>query len=1230
MGKLLYKVYQQIAKARWWALFTILVIVALLFNIARTIAFDDDISSLIPANAESQRIQKVLKSISFTDKIVVNIQKGEQGSVDDLTRYANEFLDSVKASQGEFIKNIQGKVYDEELPKILNLAYDNLPLFLDDQDYLAIAQKLSKDSIVKLTADNYKTLISPTGIVAKKNIVKDPLGLSFIALKKLRQLGFGDGFKLKNGFVLNDAEENILLFITPTFSSGETNKNLPFSEALYRIQEALNSKYGTKVQGEYFGAALSAVSNAMQIKRDIQFTVSIAMTLLIVLLILFYRKWTLPIILFAPTLFGGLLAIAVLCLLRDTISAISLGIGSILLGVTLDYGLHILTHIRNGESIKSLYKEVAPSVLLSSITTASAFLCLLFLESQALKDLGIFAAISVLGASFFALLFIPQVYKGKNVAADKTTILDRWVQFDWHKSKIALGALALLFIISIFTYQKVVFDHDIAKLNYETQNLLDARNRLEKLTDFGSKSLYLATYGKNLEEVLQHNDRLHGQLNQLKQDGKILSFGSIGTLAKSERTQSQKTKAWKQFWNTNRTDSLKQNLIESGNELGFKATTFAPFYSFLQSDFKPLNLADLRGVESFSLDDYIVTDTTGTTITSLIKIDSVKTDEIKQQFETETNTLLIDRQNVNETLLGSLKNDFNRLLGYSLIAVLLILLLFYRSLTLTLITGTPIFLSWFLTVGIMGLFHIEFNIFNIIICSFIFGLGVDYSIFMTNGMLTEYRTGEKTLATHKTSIVLSVLTTIAGIGVMIFAKHPVLYTVSVVSLIGIGCALFVAFTLQPLLFKLFVGDTNKRPITVRYLAHSLLSFAYFDLGGLVLSIYSWFVMKLNPKARLTSQPGLHKVTSKFMKSVLYTNPFLRKTVRNPHQETFEKPAMLIANHASFLDILAMGMLHPKSIYLVKDHVYNSNTVGYAARLHGAYPVSGGIENGEDFLRQKLIQGFSIIAFPEGSRSETNKIQRFHKGAFYLAEQLGLDILPIMIHGSSEVSPKNSFIIRDGSISVDILPRITPEDPRFDKSYSKRAKQIGQYFRSEFRSLRNEIETDTYWHKLLLENYRFKGDKVYREVKKDLIAHSKTYKTILKLVENKESIIHLSNDYGQLDLLMALDNIDRKIYSFLEDSEARVLLKNNYLTHKYSKITLFETSAEALQHKAEVLLVHGKASDIITKENKKLKEFDILILLQPGHAPDNSVAQELGFKMTLKNDDLMVMTKNDID
>src|SRR5690606_38738694 len=215
-----------------------------------------------------------------------------------------------------------------------------------------------------------------------------------------------------------------------------------------------------------------------------------------------------------------------------------------------------------------------------------------------------------------------------------------------------------------------------------------------------------------------------------------------------------------------------------------------------------------------------------------------------------------------------------------------------------------------------------------------------------------------------------------------------------------------------------------------------------------------------------------------------------------------------------------------------------------------YPVSSGIENSLEPLKKKIKQGYSLMAFPEGTRSESNKIRRFHKGAFYLANEFGLDILPVLIHGNNEVNPKGSPIIKDGSITVEILPRIKSDDKSFGENHTQKAKQIGAYFKSEFAKLREKIEDPKYFHRIVLEEYRYKGDSLYRKVKKDLKENTETYFEIIRRVSKNGTIAHISEDSGQLDFLLALDGPERKIFSFIEDSETGIILQNSYITQKY--------------------------------------------------------------------------------
>src|SRR5690554_868686 len=526
MGKFFFKAHKFLSKNRWTSLFAVLVLFAGLVFLVTNIHFEEDITKLIPVNSENKDMGKVLKTVNFTDKIIVNIRRSDAAETEDLIQYANEFSDSLQSQSGEYVKYLRGKINEDDLLKTMDFVYDNLPLFLDDEDYKTIANKIEADSIAAATESNYRTLLSPSGIVSREVILKDPLGLSFLGLKKLRQLSVSEDFIVKDGYLISDDEKHILLFITPTYGSSETAENGKFAEQLYALQDMLNSKYEGEVSSEYFGAALISVANANRIKKDIQFTVGITLTILMVLLIMFYRKIYTPLILFVSPAFGALLAIAFLSVLRTEISAISLGIGSILIGVTLDYSIHILTHIRNNESLEDLFNDIAEPILMSSLTTALAFLCLLFLDSQALQDLGVFAAVSVLGASVFALLFIPLVYKNPAGDSGRKNFLDTIAQYSFHEKKWLLIVFLGLIIASFFTYSHVDFDKDISKLNFEPPESKEAMRNLDKLTDISSKSVYLATYGKSVEGTLQINDSIYRKLESMRDKDEINSFSS--------------------------------------------------------------------------------------------------------------------------------------------------------------------------------------------------------------------------------------------------------------------------------------------------------------------------------------------------------------------------------------------------------------------------------------------------------------------------------------------------------------------------------------------------------------------------------------------------------------------------------------------------------------------------------------------------------------------------------
>ena len=121
-------------------------------------------------------------------------------------------------------------------------------------------------------------------------------------------------------------------------------------------------------------------------------------------------------------------------------------------------------------------------------------------------------------------------------------------------------------------------------------------------------------------------------------------------------------------------------------------------------------------------------------------------------------------------------------------------------------------ITWIWILGIMGLLGLQFNLINIIISTFIFifGLGDDFSIFTTDGLTQKFKEGKETIASHKVSIFLCAATTIIGLGALIFAKHPALKSIALISIIGIFCVVFIGQTVQPFLYNFFIQSRKEK------------------------------------------------------------------------------------------------------------------------------------------------------------------------------------------------------------------------------------------------------------------------------------------------------------------------------------------------------------------------------------------------------------------------------------
>ena len=1133
-------------------------------------------------------MNEVFQNSKFIDKLVIMISLKDSTAAaqpDSLTAFADEYGVQVQHKLAPYIRKVNFKVDDGLVMKFFGAINQRLPIYLTEKDYQTIDTLITPAKVKQTLQYDYRTLSSPTGFVLKTIISNDPVGISFIGLKKLQQLQYDKNFELYDSYVMTKDHKNLLLFITPAYPSNNTAKNKQLLDGLDNITDSLSNRSFKSVTAAYFGANAVFTGNALQMRQDTYLTQGITVVALVLFLGLYFRKKSAPVIILVPVLFGSLFSLTAIYFIKGSISVIALGTGSVVLGIAVNYSLHVFNHYRHTKSVEQVIKDLALPLTVGSFTTIGGFLCLEFVESEMLKDLGMFAAFSLIGASICSLIFLPQFISSKKEQAGHQVIqfswIDRIASYNPEYNKfIVTGIIALTFVFG-YTANRVSFEFDMAKMNYLSPKLNAAQNKLNAINKYALQSVYLVTEGKTLNQALINNEKITAEIERLKDKNIVQKYSGVSSFIISDSLQQVRIARWEKYWTPQKKQQLLVTLQAEGASLGFKPAAFNKFKELLNRDYSITNDAGITAIRKSFLDDFIIEKPGNSTIVTLIQTTPANKAVVYNTFGKSPNVTVIDKQYLTNKLVQIINSDFTSIAVMSSALVFVVLLLTYGRIELTLVSFIPMFISWVWILGLMGIFGIGFNIVNIIISALIFGLGDDYSLYIMDGLLQEYKTGKKVLSSYKTSIFLSAITTVTGLGVLIFAKHPALRSIAFISIIGICCVVIMSQILIPFLFNILVRnrtDKKRFPWTFTGFAKTIFAFTYFVTGSLILTVLG-FLFKLNPFNKEKGKVVYHYILSGFCWSMMYIMGNVKKTVIDKQYADFSKPAVIISNHQSFLDILSLIMLHPKLILFTNKWVWYSPVFGAVVRMADYYYVANGAENSIELLAGRVKQGYSIVIFPEGTRSVDGKMKRFHKGAFYLAEKLNMDILPIVIHGTGYTMTKGDFLLKDGRITIKYLPKIKPGDTAFGAGYSERAKNIGRYFRAEFKKLRLGLEQPAYFKEQLVYNYLYKGPILewYLKIK---LRIEKNYQVFHELLPLKGKILDIGCGYGFMPYLLHFAANERE-FTGIDYDEDKI-----------------EIAANCFGRDERIRFVHAGALEFKFEKYDAIIMADILHYMQP--------------------------------
>lgn len=807
MSKIVLALYHFFEKNRvlMYALMIVSTLVFVYFGLK--LEYEENIVKLLPKSQNAAASEMAFENLRVKDKIFIEFVGKEQVLLpEDLAVYSDDFFATLleQDTATHYIDNVLQVIDDDMMVMALDYALTNVPAFVDAPCYAKFDSLLQRDVVAQQMVVNKSLVDNDEEGSATTMVAQDPAALRLALLDTGKELlnGMG-GYKIIDSHLYSPDSTTLVAFLSPNFNSFDSKAGTSLIDMLEENIEVF-CEANPDVEILFHGAPVQSVFNSRQIKGDLLLTVGISLIIICIVIGWCFKNKSTMFMLLVPIIYGVFMALACMYWLKGDMSLMALGIGAIIMGVALSYCLHVLTHYKYMDDPVQIIKDQATPVSLGCLTTIGAFLGLLFTESELLQDFGLFASFAMMGTTFFALVFLPHFFKkGSSKRSEKAfAILDKINSYPIDRKRWLRIVVEVICVVTLFTASWVTFDSDLRNIGYNEPKVIRSQQLYADKIYANNASMYYAVAADDLDEALFYNNALVETLDSLSQDSTIISYTKTTQLFIPTDVQEERIAMWREYWSEQRVAEVRQIITSTANANNLPAEMFAPFYAMIEADYEPASLYDAEVFPPELLSNYIE-ETNGkfmvfTSVQMKPEVKSVVNDAVAAV----PHAIVIDPFYYTSDMVKILNDDFNTILGISSLFVFIILLLSFRSLPIALIAFMPMGLSWYVVQGIMGIFGVQFNLINIVIATFIFGIGVDYSIFVMKGLIAQASGSDQNLLTyHKTAIFFSAFVLIVVVGSLLFATHPAIKSIGVSTLIGMSATILLTYILEPALFR---------------------------------------------------------------------------------------------------------------------------------------------------------------------------------------------------------------------------------------------------------------------------------------------------------------------------------------------------------------------------------------------------------------------------------------------
>lgn len=828
----------------------ILIFYLVCLGLALGLTVDERITALLPdSDPEVADFSTFITTVPAAEALYIQItarqedkkeDKQEKQNLELLERAGDAFYSAIKDLS--CFSDILYRFSPKGVMALMDLVGENRYQLLDKSDLKGLEERLTPGAIDSRVLEIKRRLLSPSGSFSTRGVTRDPLGLDALILKRLAAFKAEmPGARAGESRIISKDGTSLLMVASPAFPAVETMKSRAMFDQLNRERTRLIQEFDHKIEIGFSGVHPATLDNSATIQSDVKRTILVLAAGILVMGGLFFNRFYHVLLIFVPTMVSLTFASALAALFTQKVSAIALGCGALLVGITVDFGIHILFHADTlgTDHIRKIIRNLKKPITMGAATTMAAFGCLMLSSLPGQRQMGLLAVTGIFVAALFSLVFLK--YFIVIVPWRPTPPRLSLVRFSnglmafRKKHMILLTVLSLTLVTAgLGGLTRFTFEGDVAAMNHLTPDVKRDMDNFLATWGQATPTIFMIK-GRDVDHALQINDELLRVLKGMEAENLIAGTASLGDVFPSRAEGELRFQAVKSFFIPQRIAALKTGLEQASLRHGFALDAFSSFVDELESlatetPPPPLSLEEFRPTviyplikakliklkshnsnqEGRSLDLANGKKQEGAAVLTTARIlDRDQIPEITARIKSAVpGTLIVDKPYFVERTTILVAGEFKRFFLWAALSMILTLLLFQRRLKLVAVTIIPVCLSSVVTAGLLGLFGIPMNLISIVFIIFVFGVGVDFSIFMVHH---ELNTPKNDRQITPGAVMLCAMTTIAAFISLCFARHNALFSIGAAGTTGMVVTLFFAMVMIPFLCEHWLSDEEIKP-----------------------------------------------------------------------------------------------------------------------------------------------------------------------------------------------------------------------------------------------------------------------------------------------------------------------------------------------------------------------------------------------------------------------------------